>query len=267
MPYSKMTPLQRRAMKAGHRVRLKRGAKYRRGPYSSARPYYRRARHKARPQLSLGYKGVPNTYRFVRETLPEIIDLRSEATTGGQVAVLNTSNFQMNQLINFQNEFGPLFESYKIDKIVTELRPMWNTTAVDADATATVATPAMLVTRVNTKWNSTPISLPATDALIRQFLAQIQKKSESTYSQRRPLRITTTNPRTFKLTLEEDSTTGTPAVSTEPAPWLNCETENNIKFAHNALVFFQKMDQSSIQGGVYQYRLVHKVHFRVSNVG
>ncbi len=254
MPSRKLalTPLQKRALKRGMAVLARRR---------------KRPRYKARPKLSLGYKGIPNTYRFVRETLPEIIDLRSEATTGGAVAVLNTSNFQMNQLINFQNEFGPLFESYKIDKIVTELRPMWNTTAQDVEGTGTVAAPAMLVTRVNTKWNSTPISLPATDTLIRQFLAQIQKKTESTYSQRRPLTLTTSNPRCFRLILEEDSTTGTPAVASEKAPWLNCETENNIKFAHNALVFFQKMDQSAIQGGVYQYRLVHKVHFRVSNVG
>lgn len=259
MPYRRrrlvLTPLQKRALAKGYKVMAKRVN------------YRRKRRAAARPQLSLGYKGVPNTYRFVRETTPEIVDLRTQATTGGQVAVLDTSNFQMNQVVNFQNDFGPLFQSYKIDKIVTELRPMWNTTAVDIEGTGTTATPAVLVTRINTKWNSTPISLPTTDAGMRTFLAQIQKKSESVYSSKKPLMITTSNPRQYALTLEEDSSTGTPAVVSVPSRWLNCENEINIKFAHNALVFFQKMDQSAIQGATYLYRLVHKVHFRVSNVG
>lgn len=257
-----LTPLQRRAAIRRRQMAAKMKSKVFRG-------FHRRraAAYKARPRLSLGYKGVPNTYRFVRETTPEIVDLRTQATTGGQVATLDTSNFQMNQVVNFQNDFGPLFQSYKIDKIVTELRPMWNTTAVDIEGTGSTATPAVLVTRLNTKWNSTPISLPTTDAGMRTFLAQIQKKSESVYSSRKPLRIITENPRQYALTLEEDSSTGTPAVATVPSRWLNCENEINIKFAHNALVFFQKMDQSPIQGATYLYRLVHKVHFRVSNVG
>lgn len=256
------TPLQRRAMAKRQRTLA---AKMRAKVFKSF--HRRRAAYKARPRLSLGYKGVPNTYRFVRETTPEIIDLRTQATTGGTVATLTTSNFQMNQLVNFQNDFGPLFQSYKIDKIVTELRPMWNTTAVDIEGTGSTATPAVLVTRVNTKWNTTPISLPTTDVGMRQFLAQIQKKSESVYSSKKPLRLITENPRQYALVLEEDSSTGTPAVATVPSRWLNCETEINIKFAHNALVFFQKMDQSAMQGATYLYRLVHKVHFRVSNVG
>lgn len=233
---------------------------------ATTRRYNRRRAGKARPMKSLRstYKGIPNQYRFKRQEVSSVIDLRTYATFGGTVAVLDIDNFKMNILANFVNDFGPLFASYKLDKLVFTLKPLWQISAVDVQGTGTIANPELTVTRVNTKYLTQPLNLGATDAAIRSSLAQLQMKTESSYSGKRNLYLVTKYPRMFDKV--EDQTTAT-AMTTVPARWLSISQNSDIEFPLNQVVVFQKRDHSAIQGGVYQYEISTTAYFRCSQVG
>ncbi len=228
------------------------------------KPY--RKKGKARPMkaLKLTYKGIPNQYRFKREEITSVIDLRSYATFGGTVSVLDLDNFKMNLLTNFVTDFGPLFASYKLDKLQFVLKPMWQISAMDVQGTGAVNQPELTVTRINTKYLTSPLNLGATDAAIRASLAQLQMKTETSYSGRRNLYLSTNYPRLYSKI--EDLTTAT-ADTTIPGRWLSIQNSSDIEFALNQVVVFQKRDQSALQGGVYQYQMKAIAHFRCSQVG
>lgn len=220
----------------------------------------------ARPMkdLRLTYKGIPNQYRFRREEVSSVIDLRSYASFGGTVSVLDIDNFKMNILANFVNDFSPLFASYKLDKLVFVLKPLWQISALDIQGTGAVNEPEMSVTRINTKYLTSSLNLGGTDAAIRSSLAQIQMKKESSYSGRKDLILVSENPRMFS---QVEDLSGANAPSTVPGRWLSIANDSDIEFALNQVVVFQKRDHSAIQGGVYQYEVKAVAYFRCSQVG
>ena len=220
----------------------------------------------ARPMkdLRLTYKGIPNQYRFRREEVSSVIDLRSYASFGGTVSVLDIDNFKMNILANFVNDFSPIFASYKLDKLVFVLKPLWQISALDIQGTGALNQPELSVTRINTKYLTSSLNLGGTDAAIRSSLAQIQMKTESSYSGRKDLVLVSENPRMFS---QVEDLSGANAPSTVPGRWLSIANDSDIEFALNQVVVFQKRDHSAIQGGVYQYEVKAIAYFRCSQVG
>ena len=220
----------------------------------------------ARPMkdLRLTYKGIPNQYRFRREEVSSVIDLRSYASFGGTVSVLDIDNFKMNILANFVNDFSPLFASYKLDKLVFVLKPLWQISALDIQGTGAVNEPEMSVTRINTKYLTSSLNLGGTDAAIRSSLAQLQMKTESSYSSKKDLVLVSENPRMFS---QVEDLSGANAPSTVPGRWLSIANDSDIEFALNQVVVFQKRDHSAIQGGIYQYEVKAVAYFRCSQVG
>ena len=231
-----------------------------------ARRQNRRKPGEARPMkdLRLTYKGMPNQYRFRREEVSSVIDLRSYASFGGTVSVLDIDNFKMNILTNFVNDFSPLFASYKLDKLVFVLKPLWQISALDIQGTGAINQPEMSVTRINTKYLTSSLNLGATDAAIRGSLAQIQMKTESSYSNKKDLVLVSKFPRMYDRITD---LSGATAPTTVPGRWLNIANDSDIEFALNQVVVFQKRDHSAIQGGVYQYEVKAIAYFRCSQVG
>lgn len=231
-----------------------------------SKPQPKRKPGQARPMkdLRLTYKGIPNQYRFRREEVSSVIDLRSYASFGGTVSVLDIDNFKMNILANFVNDFSPIFASYKLDKLVFVLKPLWQISALDIQGTGSLNQPELSVTRINTKYLTSNLNLGGTDAAIRSSLAQLQMKTESSYSNKKDLILVSENPRMFS---QVEDLSGATAPSTVPGRWLSIANDSDIEFALNQVVVFQKRDHSAIQGGVYQYEVKAVAYFRCSQVG
>ncbi len=228
--------------------------------------YNKRYAGRARPMKALKntYRGMPNQYRFRREEVSTVIDLRTYATFGGTVSVLDIDNFKMTNIANFTNDFGPLFASYKLDKLVFVLKPLWQISAVDVQGSGVIANPELSITRINTKYLTSSLSLGGTDAAIRSSLAQLQMKTESQYSNKRNLYLTTTYPRLYQ-NVEDLSQQS--AETTVPGRWMSITNSSDIEYALNQVVVFQKRDHSAIQGGVYKYEIKTIAYFRCSQVG
>lgn len=236
----------------------------------------------ARPKraLSVGYKGPPNQYRYVRETRPTVIDLGDGATPGvtlvaGTGAIPNISifefpNFSIDQLAGGFTQFNALYANYRIDKIETILIPMWSSMTqqpvnpLNGAWTGTATTPNLMMTRVNTKFLSGGYTVPATAELNRDQLAQIQKKTRSLYGNKKWLSINTTNPR-VEIDIN-DGSGGTNTMSA-PMPWLSCETAADQEYQMNDILFADRLDGTDFVAGIHKYRMYHRIHFRCSFAG
>jgi hypothetical protein len=151
-----------------------------------------------------------------------------------------------------------------LDKIQFVLKPLWQISAVDVQGSGVITNPELSITRINTKYLTSALALGGTDAAIRSSLAQLQMKTESSYSNKKNLYLTTTYPRMYDTV--EDLSTQT-AETTVPGRWLSIQNSSDIEFALNQICVFQKRDHSAIQGGVYQYELKTIAYFRCSQVG
>lgn len=257
------------------RGRLRRGFKRLRSRSTRRKGY-------ARPRKSLrtSYKGVPNQYRFVRESLPFTIDVGNPPATYGQLiggggvqnlTLLFFSGFQMKQLVEFERDFPPLFNTYKLDKLEVFMLPQWEgmiaSPMVETAGTGvSLALPNLACTRVSTRYmlnNPAPVS--ALDA--REQLAQIQMKSRSTYASKRWLKLTTTSPMVM-MKVESLVTTAPTNLAPKKAPWLDLLTGADQKFMINSQVYLDRIDGNDFPGGStpYKYRCYYKAHFRVSRV-
>lgn len=243
---------------------------------------YMRHRRKgaARPSrsLSLGYRGTPNQYRFIRETRPTTIDMGTVgngvsllAGTGSipNMSIFEFPNFEMNQLPGF-SDFSNLFANYKVDKIETILIPQWEgmtqppINPLGGAWTATASTPNLMLTRVNTKFLVNGITVAANAETQRDELAQIMKKTRSLYGTKKWLKINTSNPGV--LLQIPDGAGGTNEAVT-PSPWLSTTDSADQQFQMNDVLFADRTDGADFAPGIWRYRMYHKVHFRTSFVG
>ena len=240
-------------------------------------PKSRRRKGAARPMRSLrtSYRGVPNQYRFMRETPAAVIDLHDYITTSGvthnEVAVVKLQNVSLDILgAGPVAEFTNLFTNYKVDKIDIILRPMWqksvqNNATFASGVGSHAELPNMRITRVNTKYMSEDLNLGTTNAGIREKLAEIQMKSDSLYSGSRPLFITTKHPRVYEKVADDIDGTQTSIVSRQQ-PWLSLRNATNTLFSHNELLVAQRLDHGVIPDGYYKYEYIVRMHFRTSQV-
>lgn len=235
---------------------------------------------KARPRLSIGYKGVPNQYRFIRETRPTTIDLGNAATPGvthiagtgsiPNIAVFEFPNFAINQLAGGFTEFSALFANYKIDKIQTILIPQWSSQNVQAinpltgTWLGTGAIPNLMLTRVNTKYLPNGYVVKATAEENRDQLAQIQKKTRSMYGSRKWLRINTVKPR---VNYEIEDGAGGQNIVSQASPWLPSVDAADQEYSMNDILFADRLDGTNFAVGLHLYRMYHRIHFRTSFVG
>ena len=272
MPWSKMYPgLKPRAplnqRKARARIRKLKGM---------------RKRGKARPAraISIGYRGTPNQYRFVRETRPVEIDVGNAADpavahiagtgTIPNTAVVSFPNFQINQLAGGFSEFSNLFANYKIDKIETILIPQWTQNTQQsinpsgAVWTQTAYIPNLMITRINVKYLINGYSLPATAEANRDKLAQVVKKSRSLYGTKKWLKVNTSRP-AVEYEIEDGS--GGQNLALKRSPWLSTTTAADQEYSMNTMFFCDKLDGTDFSAGIYKYRMFHRIHFRTSFVG
>lgn len=245
---------------------------------------YTRRRGSARPMrsLSTGYRGVPNSYRFTRETSPVVIDLGitdpdpstrnpqsgvsvlAAAGTEPTMTYINLPSVRMMDLPNVA-EFSSLFNNYHVDKIETFLIPMWQSTDnPNGVGSGPLQIPGLMITRVNTKWLATGLPAAANAAAQRNQLAEIQKKSRSLYGNKKWLKLVTDNP---KVQIDvSDGAAGT-NIGIYPQPWLQFSTGADQQFESNHTFFADRLDGTSMVSGVYKYRMYHKLHFRTSFLG
>ncbi len=235
----------------------------------SKRAYTRRRRvSRARPMRSLktNYRST-NVYRFTRETLPLTLsfNLIPAGTSFPAMGYLKFDNLQFNQLVNSTAEFGALFARYKVDKIVTSLTPMFQTTNSDNAATARYDySSGLRITRINTKYLNEDFQIQSdADDQLRE-LAQFQTKSVTNYASPRSLTITTLNPGVRTKGVLDS--TGAEIDTRAPCPWLNATSETNVPLSHNSVVFAERTDGGGLNAN-WKYRVVHKLFFRCSQVG
>lgn len=222
----------------------------------------------ARPMRSLktNYR-ANNVYRFVRETMPQTLSftLIPAGASFPSIGYLNFDNLQFNQLVQAQAEFGALFARYKVDKIVTILTPMVDSTYRPvAGVSGYPFTAALRITRVNTKWLNEPFAIQANSDLQLAELAQLQTKSVSNYASKKSLIMTTINPGVSKRGVV--NSTGAEIDVRGPCPWLNITSDSDIPLQHNSMLFAERTDGGSLDDS-FRYRVVHKVFFRTSQVG
>jgi len=251
-----------------------------RGSFKRLRSYSRGRRGAARPRRALrsGYKGVPNQYRFIRETLPRTIDVGNPTLPYGQllsgpigtqnIAMLTFASFQMSNLVDFTQDFSNLFTSYKLDKLEVFMVPMWTSTPQQVYdlGTGGNALPNLAVTRVNSKYvlNHT-VPTDALDA--REMIAQLQMKTRSMYASKRWLKISTLNPSIVTEVLSGVTPTDT-NTAIKRGGWMSISQAADQTFLFNSRCFLDRVDGNSFPGGptVYLYKFWYKAHFRVSRV-
>ena len=233
----------------------------------SRRPPSRRRRiGKARPMRSLktSYRNL-NVYRFVRETLPQTATFNLIPQGPGSypaMGYMSFENLQMNQLPGITADMNNLFARYKVDKIVTKLMPLWEET-INLTTNSTTISPELEVTRVNTKYMIGDFPIKPTTVEMLTELAQLQAKSVSKYSRRKPLYITTINPGTKNKTVIDAS--GTEVDSRGGSPWLSWGT-TNVPLKHNSIIFARPVDGAELTDQ-WKYSVTHKIYFRCSQVG
>lgn len=234
----------------------------------SANRTRRRRVTSARPMKALGtnYRST-NVYRFVRETLPQIVTFQIIPQGTGSfpaMGVMNFDNLQMNQLPGINDDMNNLFARYKVDKIVTKLTPLWEE-SINLTTNSTSISPELEITRVNTKYMIVDFPIkaagPAEDQL--KELAQLQAKSVSKYSRRKPLTLITVNPGVANKTVVDAG--GTEVASRGPAPWLSWGT-TNVPLKHNSIIFGRPVDGAAMTDQ-WRYSCTHTIYFRCSQVG
>ena len=236
------------------------------GPSSRRPPSRRRRNASARPMHSLktNYRSL-NVYRFVRETLPQTVTFNLIPQGPGSypaMGYMSFENLQMNQLPGIGADMVNLFARYKVDKIVTKLTPIWQET-INLTTNSTSISPELEVTRVNTKYMIGDFPIKPTTVEMLTELAQLQGKSVSKYSSKKPLYITTLYPGTAQKAVVDAS--GTEVDSRGGMPWLSWNT-TNIPIKHNAILFARRVDGAELTDQ-WKYTMTHKVYFRCSQVG
>lgn len=241
--------------------------------YGPKRRVVRRRRiGRARPMRSLktNYRAL-NVYRFVRETMPSTATFTLiPGANYAAMGYMSFENLQMNQLPGANADFANLFARYKVDKIVTTLTPLWEETVSSTAVAATGATgpvvaysPELEITKVNTKYMISGFPIAAdTDAQLAE-LAQLQAKTVTKYSHKKPMVIITMNPGTKNATVVDS--TGTEIDSRGPSPWLSWNTIN-VPLKHNAIIFGRRVDGQALDAS-WKFQVRHKVYFRCSQVG
>lgn len=230
----------------------------------------RKAKKGARPMRSLPstYKAV-NIHRFVRETMPQtksfhIVPAGSAFPAMGKL-VFDSLSF--NLLANGVTDFGNLFARYKIDKIETILTPLFGEVTETYGPNANYSlSPALRITRINTKYFNGPLDFGSTSDAVLSQLAQIQSKSVTPYASRRSLKMTTYNPGVYETAIEDNTNPPQEITVRAPGTWLNISTQNDVPFIHNSAIFAERTDGSDLTDA-WKYRVVHKVYFRCSQVG
>lgn len=224
----------------------------------------------ARPMraLSNNYRAL-NVYRFFRETLPQTVTFNLIPQGAGSypaMGYMNFDNLQMNQLPGIVDDMAKLFARYKVDKIVTKLTPLWEEQVVQQGIVAGAGLtdgPQLEITRVNTKYMIVdfPIATSAQDQLTE--LAQLQSKSVSKYSRRKPLTLITMNPGTTASTVVDAG--GSEVESRGASPWLSWGT-TNVPLKHNSIIFGRRIDGGPLTNE-WKYSVTHQIFFRCSQVG
>lgn len=227
-----------------------------------------RKRKGARPMRSLPstYKSM-NVHRFVRETMPETksFSIVPAGTAFPAMGKLDFDSLSFNLLVNGVTDFGNLFARYKVDKIETILTPLFTEVNETYSAGANYSlSPALRITRINTKWFNGPMNFGTTSDAVLSELAQIQSKSVTAYASRRSLKMITYNPGVYLKAVEDN--TSTELTTRGPAPWMNISTQNDVPLRHNSAIFAERTDGSDLTTA-WKYRVVHKVYFRCSQVG
>lgn len=238
-----------------------------------------RKKGKARPirALSVGYKGMPNQYRFVRETVPVTIDIGDPTSPGvthlpaltpGQPnqAYFKMPPFSVNDLAGNFLDFNGIFANYRVDKITVSMIPQWSNQTQPYLSTINPAAsvPNLVVTRLNTKYlidGYTPITNAEGN---RDKLAQIQKKSRSFYGTKKWLKLVTNKP---EVGMNIQDGAGGTNLGMIKAPWLPILTAADQEYAINDMIFCDRLDGTSFVVGQHKYRLVVRVHFRCAFVG
>lgn len=233
-------------------------------PGFTKRGYLKKRRFYGRKwRLPTSYK-KQSTYSFCRETLPLTLpfSIIPAGSSFPAIGYLEFANLQFNQLVQSTTEFGNLFARYKIDKIETILTPLWSQ-VVDNPATYST-TPALRVTRINTKWLNGPLNLGTNSDDVLGELAQIQAKSVSPYASRKSLKLVTKNPGVVNQGVVDS--TGTEIETRIPSPWLNIGNQADVPLKHNSVIFAERTDGQALTTD-WKYRVVHKIYFRCAQVG
>lgn len=245
-----------------------------------------RAKGRARPRRSLrtSYRGTPNQYRFVRESLPWTLDVANngpnvrvlDAGVGPNMSMLSFQGFSMNLLSTF-DEFAPLFTSFRLDRIELIATPMWQTMSQPyADEVAGTTPPSaytipnLAVTRTSTQYvTNNPLPVDADAA--RKLLAQVQMKTRTMYSSRKPLRLITNTPRVSQEIMQGIGNNVN--VTGKRSGWFNIATCSDQHFLSNDRIYLERIDGNDFPAptvpetpSVYLYRCYFKAHFRVSRV-
>ena len=245
------------------------------------RPAFRRrfrrrrgATHRPRKALSTGYKGVPNIFRFSRETAPVTLDLGVTGSgvtmvPGSAVSVPNMAKvefaaFQMADMPGMA-DFINLYANIKLKSITTYLMPLWSV------QTNSLSLPSdLLISRVNSRYLTNgwdPTGALTTSDATRAQLAQIVKKSRSRYSSKRSLKLVTKDPLVW---VDIPTTVGGPGTVRvlRKGPWLPCEpVALQQEFSGNSLLFADSINGADIPAGVYKYRVYHRCEFECSFIG
>lgn len=223
----------------------------------------------ARPMrgLKTNYRAI-NVYRFMRETVPQTATFTIIPQGGGSaqdMGYMSFENLQFNQLPG-NTDFSGLYARYKVDKIVTTLVPMFDTSTADAGGNITYS-PNLEITKVNTKWMNSDFPIAATADAQLQELAQLQAKTKSHYASKQPLVLVTQNPGVDQRSVVDSA--GNEVDARGRSPWLSLSGPNvaiDVPFKHNAIIFAARVDGAALSAA-WKFRLTHKVFFRCSQVG
>ena len=216
--------------------------------------------------LASNYKSM-NVHRFVRETMPQTksFSIVPGGTAFPAMGKLDFENLSFNLLVSGVTDFGNLFARYKVDKIETILTPLFTQVTETYSSGANYSlSPALRITRINTKWFNGTVDFGATSDEVLSELAQIQSKSVTAYAQPRSLKMITYNPGVYVKGVRDN--TNTELVTRGSAPWMNISTQNDVPLRHNSAIFAERTDGSALTDA-WKYRVVHKVYFRCAQVG
>ena len=200
------------------------------------------------------------TYRFMREGMPQTLSFSiiPAGTSFPAMGYLDFKNLSFANLTQATAEFGALFARYKVDKIVTILTPLFT------EVTAGEVGNALRITRVNTKWLTGDFEIQSdSDDQLAQ-LSQLQAKSTTNYASNRNLILTTLNPGVVQDSVVD--TNGDTIDTRAKCPWLNITEHSSVPLKHNSLIFAERTTGQDLTAD-WKYRVVHKVYFRVSQVG
>lgn len=197
----------------------------------------------------------------MRETMPSTATFSIiPAANYGAMGYMSFENLQFNQLPG-NTDFSNLYARYKVDKIVTNLIPLYQTT------TQVNHSAQLEITKVNTKWMNGDFPIAANADLQLAELAQLQGKSRSLYASKRPLKLVTTNPGVEGRSVVD--ATGNEVDARRACPWLALGgpyAAMDVPFKHNALIFAARVDGQSLDA-TYVFRVTHQIYFRCSQVG